>query len=59
MKTGKTETTPAQQEQPKTTVTAVNTKSNINFSGGYFKNLYDQQTANKPAVTQKWKCGSF
>jgi LysM repeat protein len=55
----KTETTPVQTEQPKTTLTTVNTKSNINFSGGYFKNLYDQQTANKPAVSKSGSAGVF
>lgn len=57
VKSEKTETAPAQQKQPNTTVT--NTKSNINFSGGYFKNLYDRQTANKPAVSKSGSAGVF
>jgi LysM repeat protein len=59
VKTEKTESTTSQQEQPKTTVTPVNIKSNTNFSGGYFKNLYDQQTANKPAVSKSGSAGVF
>lgn len=59
VKTEKTETTPAQQEPAKTTVTTVNTKSTVNFSGGYFKNLYDQQTANKAAVNKSGSAGVF
>lgn len=59
VKTEKTETTPAQTEQPKTPVTTVNIKSNTNFSGGYFKNLYDQQTANKSVVSKSGSAGAF
>ena len=32
-----------QTEEPKKTVTTVNTKSSINFSGGFFKKLYNDQ----------------
>ena len=39
-------------EDHKVTVTSVNTKSSINFSGGYFKKLYDSQAENKTPVNQ-------
>jgi len=59
VKPEKTETTITQPEPAKTTVTTINTKGNINFSGGYFKNLYDQQTANKSAVSKSGNAGVF
>ncbi|MEO5908916.1 MAG: LysM peptidoglycan-binding domain-containing protein [Ginsengibacter sp.] len=59
VKTEKTETTTVQPEPTKATVATVNTKSNINFSGGYFKNLYGQQTANKSAVSKSGSAAVF
>ena len=41
------------------TVTSVNTKSSINFSGGYFKKLYEGQTENKTSVNQTGTAGIF
>ncbi len=46
-------------EPPKTTVATVNTKSNINFSGGYFKKLYNDQTENKAPVTANGNAATF
>ena len=46
-------------EEPKAKTIAVNTKSNINFSGGYFKRLYDQQTATKAPVSETGSDGVF
>ncbi|MEO6906241.1 MAG: LysM peptidoglycan-binding domain-containing protein [Ginsengibacter sp.] len=59
VKTEKTETTTAQPEPTKASVATVNTKSNINFSGGYFKNLYNQQTANKSAISKSGSAAVF
>lgn len=42
---------PAETEQSKT-VETVRTKSNINFSGGYFKNLYNNQVEKKLPVNE-------
>jgi len=49
----------AQTEQPKVTVTTVNTKSNINFSGGFFKKLYDDQAEKKSPVSGSGSGGTF
>ena len=46
-------------EDHKVTVTSVNTKSNINFSGGYFKKLYDDQTQNRTPVNENGSAGIF
>ena len=43
----------------KVTVTSVNTKSNINFSGGYFKKLYDAQAEKKAPVNENGSAGIF
>ena len=43
----------------KVTITSVNTKSSINFSGGYFKNLYSIQTENKSPVNNNGVAGVF
>jgi len=39
-------------DEHKVTVTSVNTKSNINFSGGYFKKLYTDQAEKKDPVIE-------
>jgi LysM repeat protein len=46
-------------DEHKVTVTSVNTKSNINFSGGYFKKLYNDQTGNKTPVNENGSVGIF
>lgn len=51
--------TTVQTEEPKVTVTTVNTKSNINFSGGFFKKLYNDQVENKSPVNATGTCSSF
>jgi LysM repeat protein len=43
----------------KVTVTRVNTKSSINFSGGFFKGLYNGQAAVKTPVSESGKAGIF
>lgn len=51
--------TPVQSDENKTIVTSVNNRSNINFSGGYFKNLYDQQILNKSLSDNNGTAGVF
>ena len=46
-------------EEPKVTVTTVNTKSNINFSGGYFKSLYNDQVEKKSPIYTTGSVGVF
>lgn len=46
-------------DEHKVTVTSVNTKSNINFSGGYFKKLYDDQAEKKGPVNGNGSAGIF
>lgn len=46
-------------DEHKVTVTTVNTKSNVNFSGGYFKTLYNDQTENKLLVNEPGSAGVF
>jgi LysM repeat protein len=58
-KTEKTETTVTQPEAAKTSATTVSTGSKADFSGGYFKNLYDQQTASKSAISKSGSAGVF
>ena len=41
------------------TIPAVNTKSSTNFSGGYFKSLYNQQAENKTVVSKNGSAGIF
>ena len=55
----KSEAVTTQTEEPKKTVTTVNTKSNINFSGGFFKKLYNDQSANKSPVNENGSAGVF
>lgn len=55
----KKDVTTPQTDEPKVTVTTVNTKSNINFSGGYFKKLYNDQTENKSPVNETGSGGTF
>ena len=51
--------TTVQTDEHKVTVAAVNTKSNINFSGGYFKKLYDDQVENRSPVNETGSGGIF
>ncbi len=46
-------------EQPQTKVETVKTKSNINFSGGYFKKLYNDQAGKKSSVNESGSAGVF
>lgn len=48
-----------QNAEPKTTVTTVKTKGNINFSGGYFKKLYDTQVETKSPVNANGSAATF
>jgi LysM repeat protein len=57
-KTEKPVTTPVVNE-PTITATPVTSKGNINSSGGYFKNLYNQQTANKTPLNGNGSAGVF
>lgn len=50
---------PAQTSEQNATVTSVNTKSNINFSGGYFKKLYADQAGKKSPVNETGSAGVF
>ena len=59
VKTEKKEINTAETNEHKITVTSVNTKSNINFSGGYFKKLYDQQIEKKSPVNDNGSAGVF
>ncbi len=49
----------AEKEQPKVTEPAANPKSSIDFSGGYFKTLYGQQTDNKSPFYETGSAGVF
>ena len=51
--------TTAQTDEHKVTVTTVNTKSTVNFSGGYFKKLYDDQAERKSPVNGTGSGGTF
>jgi LysM repeat protein len=42
-----------------TKTTTVNAKSSINFSGGYFKKLYDDQSAKKTTINDGGNAGVF
>lgn len=57
----KTETpvTTAATSEPTIAATPVTNKGNSNSSEGYFKNLYDQQTANKTLVFKNGSAGAF
>ncbi len=49
----------AQTETQKIAVTGVTKKSGINFSGGYFKGLYDKQIQKSSPVNEKGSAGVF
>lgn len=51
--------TPSQPNENAIAVTPVNNKSAIDFSGGYFKNLYNQQDQNKSSVDKAGEAGVF
>lgn len=55
----KKQETVATPQEPKPTEPAISTKNNINFSGGYFKNLYQQQSANKTSTADAGNAGIF
>jgi len=59
LKAPKNETITAETDQHKVPVTSVNTKNTINFSGGYFKKFYDQQTENKSPINNNGSAGIF
>ena len=59
VKTEKKEVITAPTDEPKASVTTVDTKSTINFSGGYFKKLYDQQTEKKTPFYATGSVGVF
>ncbi|HEV2830539.1 MAG TPA: LysM peptidoglycan-binding domain-containing protein [Hanamia sp.] len=46
-------------EESKVAVATVNKKGSINFSGGFFKGLYDQQTEKKSPVNANGSAGVF
>ncbi|HUZ61870.1 MAG TPA: LysM peptidoglycan-binding domain-containing protein [Hanamia sp.] len=52
-------TTPSQPNENAITATPVNNKSAIDFLGGYFKNLYNQQDQNKSSVDKAGEAGVF
>jgi LysM repeat protein len=52
-------TTTSAANEPSITATPVTNKENINSSEGYFKNLYDQQAANKTLVFKNGSAGIF
>ena len=54
-----TNATTAQTDEHKVTVTTVSTKSNINFSGGFFKKMYNDQTEKKEPVNESGSAGIF
>jgi LysM repeat protein len=57
---GKQENKDVQEtDDHKVAVTSVNTKSNINFSGGYFKKLYNEQNENKFPLNEPGSAGVF
>lgn len=49
----------SQVEENKTVVASVNNRSSINFSGGYFKNLYNQQASDKTQTDNNGVAGVF
>ena len=59
VKTENEKPVPVQPEENKTVVSPVNNRSSINFSGGYFKNLYNQQISNKSQVENNGTAGVF
>jgi LysM repeat protein len=51
--------TTAETDEHKVTVTSVSTKSNINFSGGFFKKMYSDQTEKTSPVNENGSGGIF
>ncbi len=51
--------TAVETEHPKVAVTPGRTKSSGNFSGGYFKKLYNDQVENKSPVNESGSAGVF
>ena len=54
-----TATPPAQPVVNEVAATKVNVNSDAGFSGGYFKNLYNRQTANKSLIDKNGEGGVF
>ncbi len=52
-------TPPSQPNENTITATAVRNKATINFSGGYFKNLYNRQNQNKSPIDKSGQAGVF
>lgn len=50
---------PKDTEQPQTKIETVRSKSNVNFSGGYFKKLYNDQAQKKSPVNETGSAGVF
>ncbi|MEO6218891.1 MAG: LysM peptidoglycan-binding domain-containing protein [Ginsengibacter sp.] len=55
----KIKTIKPETEKPKTTVTSVKTKSSIDFSGGYFKKLYNDQVEKRTPLNETARAGVF
>ncbi len=55
----KKETPVVSTNEPQSQVATVNTKSIVNFQGGYFKKLYDSQSADKSPVNETGSAGVF
>jgi LysM repeat protein len=55
----KKETSVAPAGESNVTVRNVNTKSSVNFSGGYFRKVYDQQVENKSPLNNSGSGGIF
>lgn len=55
----KKETNVAPAGESNVTVRNVNTKSSVNFSGGYFRKVYDQQVENKSPLNNNGSGGIF
>ncbi|MEP7252564.1 MAG: LysM peptidoglycan-binding domain-containing protein [Ginsengibacter sp.] len=58
-KKAEVKTAQAVTEQPQQKTETVKTKSNINFSGGYFKQLYNDQLRSKAPVSEAGNAGIF
>ena len=59
VKTDKPQATVSQPEPATTVTNSETTKISGSLSGGYFKNLYNQQTTEKPAVSKTGSAGVF
>jgi LysM repeat protein len=57
--TEKKEAAAVSTNEPQSQATTVNTKSTINFQGGYFKKSYDSQAADKSPVSETGSAGVF